>query len=207
MTRRSDIRLGAFVLAALGVHGVVLWFVKIPVDSPETDSRFPVLKIAIEAPSAPHPLDAKPVPQATSRETKPDQPGEPEPGPGDREADPSGTADTSEVVDSLPAIDPDVLLRNMEPAERAPEPGFPVKPETHRIFRPQQLVEVREPAGPWSRHIWRRSAVTGETRFDSVDGRRVWIRRYDNGDVRICERSPDDLMNPWDDHLPYLCER
>lgn len=108
---------------------------------------------------------------------------------------------------AAPGVDAHELLRNMAPLDEPSATGFGAGPETHAIFRPQRLVQAPTPAAPWSRGIWRRSKVTGESRFDSVEGRRMWVRRYDNGDIRICERARDDLMDRWDDDLPFLCER
>lgn len=201
-------RLTAFILAALAFHGAVLWFVDIPEVSRQAPSRIPALRVAIEASPGRQAVEERtPGRVEVPADIQPREVPELPPASPEAPAPPSETTREAGKPGFPRAVSPHALLRDVTPDGDAPAAGFGEAPSTHRIFRPQRLVKAGPPAAAWSRGIWRRSAVTGETRFKTTDGTSVWIRRYDNGDIRVCERARDELMNQWDDHLPFVCER
>lgn len=199
-------RLAVFVLAALALHAALLWLVDLPEKARQIPSRVPELRITIDPSDGreamderepgtvtlPADLRARDVPEIPSASPEPSvQPGTPQR---------PGRSDTA------PEDEPLERPWNPAPGGKSPVREFGDGPAVHRIFKPQRLVTA-EPRPGWTRGIWRRSRVSRETRFDAVDGRRVWIRHYDNGDVQVCERQADDLLDQWDDHLPFTCER
>lgn len=189
---------------AFAMHGAALWLLEGPDPAPEDSSRIPPLRIAIEAAPTGESVTAEPgkvvlPPDMQHRERSPAYPGD--------QIEQADAGDHSGDTDAVPTVNPFELLRNLAPAAKAPTARFRRQPATHPVFKPQRLVRAGEPPASWSRGIWRRSAVDDETRFKTRDGRSVWIRRYDNGDIQVCERARDDPMDQWDDHLPFVCER
>lgn len=192
---------------AFALHGAALWLLEGPDVSPQGPSRIPGLRVAVEAPSTAASADEEPGKVVPPPDLQPRESRERDrASPGDR-GRPPAVAEKDADGDAVPDVDPHELLRDLAPADETPATGFGRHPETHPVFQPQRLVRAEEPPAPWSRGIWRRSAVDEQTRFKTTDGRNVWIRRYDNGDIQVCERAPDDLLGQWDDHLPFVCER
>lgn len=205
ITDPSNRPLAYFLLVAFGMHGAAIWLVKAPPLRTEAPPRVLDFRVVLNVPPAAIPTDEQPEKVTLPPDIRPrERRDAPSP---EQVAPRPAIADPPERADDRPAVAPDQLLRDFEPADPAPNPRFGGRPETHSLFKPQRLVRPPEPPAPWSRGIWRRAAVADEERFNVIDGRSVWIRRYDNGDVQVCERPYDSLLNQWDDHLPFLCER
>ncbi len=201
----SNPALTVFLSLSLVLHLAAVRYAQFPDRSPVPPSRFQTLRVVIDHSSTPDAPDKEPGKVTVTSDLRQRAPLEPELRPTRQVTRTPESEDGSDKA--LPRVDAQELLRNMAPMDEPSATGFGARPETHGIFKPQGLVRAPTPAAPWSRGIWRRSKVTGESRFDSVEGRRMWVRRYDNGDIRICERARDDLMDRWDDDLPFLCER
>lgn len=200
----SNRPLAVFLSLSLALHLVAIWYAQFPDRSPGPPSRFQTLRVVIDRPSTPDAPEQGPgkvVVTSDLRQRAPLEPGSP---PIRQVTGPPESEDGAD--NALPDVDAHELLQDMAPRDETSGTGFGARPETHGIFKPLRLVRAPMPAAPWSRGIWRPSKVTGESRFDSVEGHRMWIRRYDNGDIRVCERARDDLMDPWDDDLPFVCE-
>lgn len=196
-----------FLSIAFALHGIALLLLEGLDDPVEVSSRIPALRVAIESGPTGKSGDVEPGQVALPPDMQPRKTPEQSPAPpGERGARPT-VGEKEKEGDAVPGVDPLELLRNLAPADKAATTRFGRQPEIHPVFKQQRLVQAEEPAAAWSRGIWRRSAVTGEKRFQAVDGSSVWIRRYDNGDIQLCERARDDLMDQWDDHLPFVCER
>lgn len=196
-----------FLSIAFALHAAALWLLEVPDNPAGSSSRTPALRVAIESAPTGDFGDAKPGKVVLPADMRPRKSRERSvASPGDHGRRPA-VAEKDRGGDAIPGVDPLELLRDLTPADKAPTTRFGEQPETHPLFKRQRLVRAEEPAAAWSHGIWRRSAVTGEKRFQAVDGSSVWIRRYDNGDIQLCERARDDLMDQWDDHLPFVCER
>lgn len=207
ITKPSNRVLAVFVSVSLGLHVAAIWFAELPDHSPGPPSRHPALRVAIEVPSTSNATDEKPGKVEVASEPRQPPPlerGRPSTG---RRPEPRESTSKGGEPNAVPRVNARELLQDMDPRDEPSAPDFGARPETHRIFRPQRLVRAPEPAAPWSSDIWRRTAVRHEDRFRGVGGRSVLIRKFDNGDIQICDRPRDDLMDPLDDHLPYACER
>lgn len=194
-------------MIAFALHGAALWLLDAPDVSPEVSPRIPPLRVAIEAAPTRESVDAESGKVSVPPDVRPRKPREQSPASsGERGTRPAGAGKDGDG-NAVPGVDALERPRDLTPADKTPATRFGRQPEAHPVFRPQRLVRAGEPPAPWSRGIWHRSAVVGEKRFQAVDGGSVWVRHYDNGDMKVCERSRDDLMDQWDDHLPFVCER
>lgn len=198
--QRDVTRLAGFVLLAMALHALALWHAKLPpaTTTPREEPRPLSVTLRERAPTAPEPAPLLPVDTTRIPDRKP-QPAEPS----RTDAAPLVPAESA----PSPDIDPARLLRRMTPPDGQEAPGFRQAPEPHDVFRQQSLVRPGPDAAAWTKGIWKRSGVTRETRYRGNDGRQVLVRRFDNGDIQVCDRAPDDLFSQWDDELPYVCER
>lgn len=201
--QRDIPRVAGFVLLAMALHALALWFVRLPpAGTTDREASHP-LRITIRAQSAAEPED-EPIPPVDStgtRDRKPEPTATPAP-----PVPPEASGAPAESM-PYPDIDPARLLRRMTPLNQEARPRFGVAPKPHEVFREQSVVPSGREAAEWTRGIWKRSSVSRETRFRTTEGRQVLVRRFDNGDIQVCDRAPDDIFSQWDDELPFVCER
>lgn len=197
-------RLGWFVLAAALLHGSVLWWLRWP-QVPVVEEQSRRLSITLEsrtpAPAAPEPAirtaNPRPARQAVPR---------------DRAPEPTQARRTERLPETgtAPGRPPTDFLRPRQQVapERAPSyKPYAQGPARHTIFEREGIPGQDQPPDLLPPSIWHRTGIQSEIRHQETGGGKLLIRRFDNGEMQVCTRMPDNPFDPWDDSIPLACDR
>lgn len=202
----SHRRLAIAVLVAAALHGlgIGLWGPHGPPARPGTTAP---IRVTIER-HAERPAAQPPPPSPATAEPRPSHPlpaspREPRTNTGRTPVSPPRQT----AVAPAPDVDVATLLQSVPRVERDRNAEFPLAPREHPIFQPEDLLAPEPDPGLIPDSAWIRSRVTGNTRYASLDGRGVWIKRFDNGEMQVCEKPYENPFIFWDDSLPFACDR